>query len=144
MKITNEQLRQIIKEELNAVLDEGFLDSVKDFGKKAFDVTTEPVRNLGANVKAVLDEPYLNDHPLVLAFVETLPDGHELKNAMLKIKFAVDPKAAEAGSPEIQFINKVRGEGDFQKFKKNPKAIKKGKDLVLQRERERNRKKFGY
>ena len=74
MKITNEQLRQIIKEELEAVLDEGFFDSVKDFGKKALDVATEPFRNLGANVKAAMEQGYLEDHPLVLAYVETLPD----------------------------------------------------------------------
>lgn len=144
MKITNEQLRQIIKEELEAVLDEGFFDSVKDFGKKALDVATEPFRNLGANVKAAMEQGYLEDHPLVLAYVETLPDGHELKNAMLKIKFAVDPKAAEAGSPEIQFINKVRGEGDFQKFKIDSEAIEAGKELVRKRERARNEKRYGY
>ena len=144
MKITNKQLRQIIKEELEAVLDEGFFDSVKDFGKKAFDVATEPVRNLGANVKAAAEEPYLNDHPLVLAYVETLPDNNPLKNAMLNIKFAIDPKTAKPQSPEIQFINKVRGMEEFKQFKNDPKAIEAGKKLVLQRERERNRKKFGY
>jgi len=36
MKITNKQLRQIIKEELEAVMNEGFLDSAIDYGKKAF------------------------------------------------------------------------------------------------------------
>ena len=144
MKITNEQLRQIIKEELNAVLDEGFLDSVKDFGKKAFDVATEPVRNLGANVKAVAEEPYLNDHPLVLAYVETLPDNNPLKKAMLKIKFAVDPSTADAGSEEIQFINKVRNMEGFKKFKNNPEAIEAGKELVRKRERARNEKRYGY
>jgi hypothetical protein len=144
MKITNEQLRQIIKEELETVLDEGFLDSVKDFGKKAFDFTTEPVRNLGANVKAAAEEPYLNDHPLVLAFVETLPDNNPLKKRMLNIKFAVDPTMAKPQSPEIKFINEVRGMEEFKQFKDDPKAIEAGKKLVRKRERARNFEKYGY
>lgn len=144
MKITNEQLRQIIKEELEAVLDEGFFDSVKDFGKKALDVATEPFRNLGANVKAAIQQGYLEDHPLVLAFVETLPEEHPLKKEMLGIKFAVDPSTADPQSPEIDFINKVRNMEGFKKFKKNPKAIEDGKELVRQRERARNEKRYGY
>jgi len=144
MKITNEQLRQIIKEELETVLDEGFLDSVKDFGKKAFDFGTEPVRNLGANIKAAAEEPYLNDHPLVLAFVETLPDNNPLKKRMLNIKFAVDPTVAKPQSPEIKFINEVRGMEEFKQFKDDPKAIEAGKKLVRKRERARNFEKYGY
>ena len=42
MKLTNKQLRQIIKEELETVLDEGFLDSAMDYGKKAFGFGAEP------------------------------------------------------------------------------------------------------
>ena len=42
MKLTNKQLRQIIKEELETVLDEGFLDSAIDYGKKAFGFGAEP------------------------------------------------------------------------------------------------------
>ena len=133
MKITNKQLRQIIKEELEAVLDEGFFDSVKDFGKKAFDVATEPVRNLGANVKAAAEEPYLNDHPLVLAYVERLPEEHPLKKEMLGIKFAVDPSNPDAQSPEIRFINKVRNMELFKKFKNDSEAIEAGKELVRKR-----------
>ena len=144
MKITNEQLRQIIKEELEAVLDEGFFDSAKDFGKKAFDFATEPFRNFGANVKGGMEQGYLEDHPLVLAFVETLPEDNELKSEMLRIKFAVDPSSADAGSKEIQFINKVRNMELFKKFKKDTKEIERGKELVWQRERARNKERFGY
>ena len=144
MKVTNEQLRQIIKEELEAVLDEGFLDSAKDFGKKAFDFATEPIRNLGTNVKAAMEQGYLEDHPLVLAFVETLSDEHPLKKDMLKIKFSVHPTTAAPQSSEILFVNKVRSMPEFQQFKNDPKAIEVGKELVRKRERARNKQRYGY
>jgi len=51
MKLTNEQLKQIIKEELENAIDEGLWDSVKGFASKTVDAVKGEVEPIAKGLK---------------------------------------------------------------------------------------------